>query len=199
MQPGLAIAEDIQKVRTYLQLDISPDSSYYGTSEGYIFQRFSVANRIFLFGSFSAFNPDTTFAGPRMIVKSAQDSVLYASPGFSDSETVTPLFYKTQAVTDPLLLFVGVGGLGSWGNALFRATDHHVESLGFLNVATFDSTDLPGNITPHSKIFLSNDTLLIEFPDETILLNPSGDQEEEIKGTNVFYRYTERKLELVRR
>ena len=176
---------------------LSADSSYYWTSEGYISNRYRVDSLTFFFGSFSAFEPDTTIPGLRMIFKNAADSVVYASPGFSDSEALSPLFFASDSSEIPLLIFVDAGGFGSWGNTVFSVSNQQVKKLGHINVATYDPNDLPGNIMQHSKVFAIGDTLLVEFSADTLLLNPGGEGEQKVFGTDVFYRDTGSGIELV--
>jgi|GEM_PF-4776222 len=199
---GQEECDDKKPINLYTQYklkNVSPDSSNFSTIEGYISDHYTINSLTFLFGSFSAFQPDTTIPGLRMIIKNAEDSVVYASPGFSDSEALSPLFFINDSTVFPLLVCVDAGGFGSWGNTVFAVSKQQVKKLGHINAATYDPNDLPGNIMVNSTISAIGDTLLVEFPADTLLLNPGGEGEQKVVGADVFYRYSGKQFEYIRR
>ena len=132
--------------------------------------------------------------GLRLYVYNPNGSLIYKSNSFMDSYTHSLTFFKSDKHPEQTIILGHSSNEYSWGNEVYLLENGKFNHIGLLDVGTFDSMDMPWDISSHTQIWSKSDGLRFTFSYDSLTYNPGGKNERILKKEQIEYKYEDGQL-----
>jgi hypothetical protein len=132
--------------------------------------------------------------GLRLYVFNPNGELIYKSNIFQDSYTHSLTFFKSEINPKQTIILGHSSNEYSWGNEVYLLEDAKLYHLGLLDVGTFDSMDMPWDISSLTEIWTLKDGLRFTFSCDSLTYNPGGRNERILTKEQIEYKYEGRQL-----
>ena len=132
--------------------------------------------------------------GLRLFVFNPNGKLIYKSNSFMDSYTHSLTFFKSDKNPKQNIILGHSSNEYSWGNEVYLLEDGEFIHIGLLDVGTFDSMDMPWDISNYTCIWAELDGLRFTFNYDSLTYNPGGKNERKLTKEQIEYHYENGKL-----
>lgn len=127
--------------------------------------------------------------GLRLFVFNPNGNLIYKSNSFMDSFTHNLTFFKSDRNTKETIVLGHSSNEYSWGNEVYLLVDRKFNHIGLLDIGTFDSLDMPWDISSYTQIWTESDGLKFTFDYDSLTYNPGGRNERILTKEQIEYQY----------
>jgi len=132
--------------------------------------------------------------GLRLYVYNPNGNLIYKSNSFMDSYTHSLTFFKSVKHPEQTIILGHSSNEYSWGNEVYLLENENFNHIGLLDVGTFDSMDMPWDISSYTNIWNETYGLKFTFNYDSLTYNPGGKNERILKKEHIEYKYEDGQL-----
>ena len=132
--------------------------------------------------------------GLRLYVFNPNGNLIYKSNSFMDSYTHSLTFFKSGKNPEQTIILGHSSNEYSWGNEVYLLKDGKLNHIGLLDVGTFDSMDMPWDISDNTEIWTVTNGLRFTFSYDSLTFNPGGKNERILTKEQIEYEYKNGRL-----